>query len=134
MDRRQLTAVRPRGSMTTKTANPPAYLTSAADRERWERLRCNRMLYEGEHRCYFLDEGRTQFNYPEEMIQGLRIRRYITVNLCQLMSNTTADLMFGAKAKLDAPTVNGGPRDRVSSASRKTRPTTASARCRSAAT
>jgi hypothetical protein len=89
--------------MTHATRQPPAYLTSAADRARWEMLRGNRMLYEGDHRCYFLDESRSQFNYPEELVQGVRVRRYVTFNLCRLVSHTIADLMFGAKAKIEAP-------------------------------
>lgn len=88
----------------------PAYLP-AADRCRWERLRAARMLYRGQHRQWFLEEGRTQFNFPFEEIEGRRIQRYITLNACRLMSNTTADLMFGARPKIDAP--SGAQRDRV---------------------
>jgi hypothetical protein len=81
----------------------PAYL-SGADVRRWEQLRVLKMLYRGNHRGYFLTEGRTQFNYPEEEIEGRLVKRYLTYNLCKLISHTTADLMFGAKVELDAPT------------------------------
>ena len=81
----------------------PAYLSSP-DRVRWERLRQARMLFKGQHRQYFLLEGRSQYDYPEEDVNGQIINRYVTLNLCKLVSNTTADLLFGAKAKLDAPT------------------------------
>lgn len=81
----------------------PAYLP-ADDRCRWDRLRATRMLYRGHHRRYFLEDGRTQFNFPVEDIGGRSVQRYITLNLCRLISNTTADLMFGSRAKIDAPT------------------------------
>lgn len=81
---------------------PPGYLPTA-DAARWETLRKLRMLYEGDHRCYFLDEKNTQFNYPDENIDGVRKPRYLTVNLLMAMSNRSADLLFGAKAKIEAP-------------------------------
>lgn len=84
-------------------SSPPAWLP-AAHVDRWERLRQLRMLFEGRHRCYFLDEGRTQFNYPEQEIQDRMIRPYHTFNLLKLVSVKTADLLFGAKARLTAPT------------------------------
>lgn len=81
----------------------PAYLP-ADDRCRWERLRAARMLYRGHHRQYFLVENHTQFRYPIEEVNGKYCQRFVTLPLCKLVSNTTADLMFGSRPKIDAPT------------------------------
>jgi hypothetical protein len=62
------------------------------------------MLFEGNHKRYFLDEGRTSFNFPEAEVDGRRIRPYATFNLLKLVSVKTADLLFGAKPKIEAPT------------------------------
>src|SRR5690242_17321517 len=83
----------------------PGYL-SPAQATRWQRLRMARMLFEGRHRHYYLHDGRTQFDYPESRAAGDRVvRLYLTLNLLRLVSLKTADLLFGAKPKLDAPTV-----------------------------
>lgn len=84
------------------TGRAPAYLPPE-HRQRWQRLRMARTIYEGRHRCYFWDEQRTQFDYPEVRIGERVIRPYVTFNLLRLVSVKTADLLFGAKAKLDAP-------------------------------
>jgi hypothetical protein len=92
------------GSDYNRASNAaPAYL-ARAEAMRWERLRVLKMLYRGNHRQYFLVEGRTQFNYPVEVIGGWRLQRYITFNLCKLISHTTADLMLGVRPKIDAST------------------------------
>lgn len=70
---------------------------------RWERLRQARMLFEGKHRRYYLEEGRTQFDYPEADINGKVFKPYHTYNLLRLVSVKTADLLFGAKVRLTAP-------------------------------
>jgi hypothetical protein len=93
----------PGASYNQVYSSAPAYL-GGGDAARWQRLRVLKMLYRGNHRGYFLDEQRTQFNYPYEEIEGRLVKRYLTYNLCKLISHTTADLMFGAKVKLDAPT------------------------------
>lgn len=81
----------------------PSYL-SPAEQARWEVLRSCDLLYRDCHRLYFLEEQRSQNDYPQEEINGERRQRFITFNLCKLTSHTTADLMFGAKAEFDAPT------------------------------
>lgn len=80
----------------------PAYLPQE-HKDRWHRLRHTKMLFEGKHRCYYLDELRTQFDYPEQEVNGQTIRPYHTFNLLKLVSVKTADLLFGAKVKLNAP-------------------------------
>lgn len=92
----------PAAGYNRPSGSAPGYL-SPAEKCRWERLRACKLLYQGRHRCFFLDEQRTQFDFPKERVQDRIIQRYITHNLCRLISHTTADLMFGAKAKLDAP-------------------------------
>lgn len=82
----------------------PAYLPPE-HRARWHRLRMARDLFEGRHCDYFLGEGRTQYDYPRVRVQDALVRLYVTFNLCRLVSLKTADLLFGAKPKLDAPSV-----------------------------
>jgi len=82
----------------------PRYL-SEEHQLAWQRLRMARMLFEGRHRQFFWDEARTQFDYPITRVGDRQCRLYLTVNLLRLVSVKTADLLFGAKAKLDAPTV-----------------------------
>jgi hypothetical protein len=84
-------------------AGAPAYL-SGADAVRWQRVRACRMLFRGQHRQYFLHEGHTQNNFPIELIENVPRKRYVTFNLCKLISNTTADLMFGVPPRITAPT------------------------------
>jgi hypothetical protein len=62
---------------------------------RWERIRQARMLREGQHRRYYLEEGRTQFNFPMMRVGGSIIRPYVSYNLFGLISNKSADLLFG---------------------------------------
>lgn len=81
----------------------PAYLP-AEQQHAWHRLRMARMLFEGKHREYFLDEGRTQFDYPTMRVGESYRRLYLKMNLCKLVALKTADLLFGSKVKLDAPT------------------------------
>jgi len=83
---------------------PPKWLPTE-HHARWERLRQARMLFIGKHRDYYLGENRTEFDFPEVDTQSGRIRPYRTFNLLKLISVKTADLLFGAKAKLDAPSV-----------------------------
>lgn len=76
-----------------------AWLTPA-EQTRYERLRQGRMLYQGRHREYFLEEERTQFNFPEVRAQGATLRLYAMWNVLGLISNKSADLLFG-----EAPSV-----------------------------
>lgn len=104
-------------SFNRMSGSAPAYL-SRGESVRWERLRMLKLLYCGDHRRYFLDEGRTQFNFPPEEIEGRLVQRYITYNLCRQICHTTADLMFGAEVKLDATTPQQKARlDRLESSS-----------------
>lgn len=98
------------------SAAPPAWL-DAEQKQRWEKLRQCRMLYEGQHRRFFLAEGRTQFRYPEEFIGGRKIQRYLTFNLCRLVANTTADLLLGRRASLVSP--DPGQQDEIDQLSRR---------------
>src|SRR5687767_14354719 len=61
-------------------AGLPAFL-SAAERSRLERVRQARMLLDGRHREYFLDEGRTQFDFPQVRAGGRLLPLYLTYNV-----------------------------------------------------
>src|SRR5689334_23062939 len=63
----------------------PAFL-SPEDRARLERIRAGRMLLDGRHREYFLDEGRTQFDFPQVRVGGRLLPLYLTYNLLGLIS------------------------------------------------
>ena len=68
---------------------------------RLERIRQARLLFDGEHRQYYLDEARTEFDFQQLMVQGNIIQPYSTINVLGLSSRKFADLLFGA-----APTVS----------------------------
>jgi hypothetical protein len=70
---------------------------------RLERLRQARMLYDGRHREYFLDEGRTQFDFPPVRMAGGRVGPlYLTYNVLGLIALKNADLLFGEAPLLTA--------------------------------
>src|SRR3954466_14074069 len=94
--------LQPAGEYSNAGLTAPAFL-SRDEAARWTRLQICRALFEGRHRQFFLDNGNTQFNYPEERVNGRILKRYSAFNLLRLVSVKTADLLFGAKAKLDAP-------------------------------
>lgn len=79
---------------TTSGSDGLKFLTDA-ERARVERLRQARMLYRGEHKQYFLHEGRTQFDFPEILVRGSRHRLYLPLNALRLISLKSADLLFG---------------------------------------
>ncbi len=62
---------------------------------RLERIRQARMLRDDQHREYFLGEGRTQHDFPEVQTATEIIRPYVAANLLGLISETTADMLFG---------------------------------------
>jgi hypothetical protein len=67
---------------------------------RFERLRQAGMIFRGQHREYFLDESRTQFDFPEVRVQGVVTRMYAMWNVLGLISNKGADLLFGEKPSI----------------------------------
>jgi hypothetical protein len=75
----------------------PAFLTPD-ERDRLDRIRQVRMLLDGRHREYFLDEGRTQFDFPRVRAGGRLVPLYLTYNVLGLISLKGTDLLFG-----DAP-------------------------------
>lgn len=88
--------VRPAGD------DPLAFL-SPADAARLERVRQARLLIDGRHREYFLDEGRTQFDFPAVRAAGRLLPLYLTYNVLALISLKGADLLFGEEPLLRAP-------------------------------
>lgn len=92
-----------RGGACGRDGLPPAWLP-VEHRARWERLRQARLLFTGKHRQYFLDEQRTEFDFPNAITSSGTIQPYSTLNLLRLISVKTADLLFGSKARINAPT------------------------------
>jgi hypothetical protein len=82
--------------------DPLAFL-SPADAARLERVRQARLLIDGRHREYFLDEGRTQFDFPAVRAGGRLRPLYLTYNVLALISLKGADLLYGEAPLLRAP-------------------------------
>jgi hypothetical protein len=78
-----------------------AFLTPE-QQARLERIRQARMLYDGRHREYFLDEGRTQFDFPRVRAGGQIVQLYLTYNVLGLIALKAADLLFGRPPMLRA--------------------------------
>jgi hypothetical protein len=70
-------------------------MLSPDQQARLERIRQGRLLYQGRHREYFLDEDRTQFDFAPVRVGDRTIQPYSTFNLLGLVSNKSADLLFG---------------------------------------
>src|SRR5688572_2884230 len=75
---------------------------SPEQQARLERIRQARMLYDGKHREYFLDEGRTQFDFPQVRAGPRVLPLYLTYNVLGLISLKGADLLFGQSPMLRA--------------------------------
>jgi Phage portal protein, SPP1 Gp6-like len=69
---------------------------------RLERIRQARLLFDGRHREYFLDEGRSQFDFPRVRAGGRTLQMYLTYNVLGLISLKGADLLFGQEPMLRA--------------------------------
>jgi len=72
-----------------------ASFLSREDQARLERIRQGRMLFDGKHREYFLEEARTQYDFPPMVINGTAERLYQTHNVLGLISLKSGDLLFG---------------------------------------
>src|SRR5215212_5436310 len=83
---------------------PGGYMNFLTDEQkaRLERIRQARMLYDGRHREYFLDEGRTQFDFPRVRAGPRIVQLYLTYNVLGLISLKGADLLFGQAPMLRA--------------------------------
>src|SRR5215217_1324388 len=83
---------------------PGGYMNFLTDEQkaRLERIRQARMLYDGRHREYFLDEGRTQFDFPRVRAGSRIVQLYLTYNVLGLISLKGADLLFGQAPMLRA--------------------------------
>jgi len=84
-----------------------AFLTTG-QQARLERIRQARMLFDGRHREYFLDEGRTQFDFPRVRAGPRLLQMYLTYNVLGLISLKGADLLFGQEPILRADESDGG--------------------------
>ena len=73
----------------------PAFL-SVADRVRLERICQARMVFDGRHERYFLNERRTRFSFRQVRTEGGSVRTlYLTYNILRLVSLKAADLLMG---------------------------------------
>src|SRR5215208_5909875 len=83
---------------------PGGYMNFLTDEQqaRLERIRQARMLYDGRHREYFLEEGRTQFDFPRVRAGSRVVQLYLTYNVLGLISLKGADLLFGRGPMLRA--------------------------------
>jgi hypothetical protein len=106
--------------MTTPTSKPAIWVHTTQDafnlprlsdslsfltpqqQSRLERIRQARMLYDGRHREYFIEEGRTQFDFPRVRAGGRIVQLYLTYNVLGLISLKGADLLFGRAPMLRA--------------------------------
>ena len=73
---------------------------SKPQQARVERVRQSRLLFEGKHRQYFLDEQRTQFDFPAVRVGDRVVEMYLTLNVLKLISKKSADLLFGQEPLL----------------------------------
>jgi hypothetical protein len=72
---------------------------SKPQQARLERLRQARMLFDGKHREYFLDEDRSQFYFkPLRLSNGRVIRMYQKRNMLKLISLVSATLLLGQES------------------------------------
>src|SRR4051812_1778208 len=83
---------------------PDGYGAFLSDRQqaRLERIRQSRLLFDGRHREYFLDEQRTQFDFPRVRAGERTVQMYLTCNVLGLISLKGADLLFGQEPVLTA--------------------------------
>src|SRR3954463_8681742 len=86
------------------TPRPGGYgsFLSDAQQARLERIRQSRLLFDGRHREYFLDEQRTQFDFPRVRVGERTVQMYLTCNVLGLISLKGADLLFGQEPLLTA--------------------------------
>lgn len=75
------------------------YLTDAQN-NRVERIRVARMIWRGWHRQAFLEEPRTQFDFPEMEVNGRLTKPYVKFNVCKLVTTTLSDLLLGEEPLL----------------------------------
>lgn len=75
---------------------------SDTQQARLERIRQARLLFDGRHREYFLDESRTQFDFPRVRAGDRLVQMYLTCNVLGLISLKGADLLFGQEPLLAA--------------------------------
>lgn len=79
----------------------------AAGQARLERIRQARLLYDGRHREYFIDEGRSQFDFPRVRAGTRLVQMYLAYNVLGLISLKGADLLFGREPILRADDSEG---------------------------
>jgi hypothetical protein len=81
-------------SQTIRAQGYGAFL-SREQQARLERIRQARLLFDGQHKQYYLDEDRTQFTWPAAQVNSMMVQPFITLNLLRLISFKGADLLFG---------------------------------------
>lgn len=79
----------------------PSFLTPY-QQARAERIRQSRMLFDGQHRQYFLTENRTQSDFSRMVAGDRPIQPYIAYNVLELISNTGTDLLLAEEPMIRA--------------------------------
>jgi len=90
-----------RGSFNGYRPQGYAGFLNDAQKDRLERIRQARMLFNGQHREYYLIEQRTAFDFPYVKVLGINQRMYLTYNVLGLISIKSADLLFGQSPLFD---------------------------------
>ncbi len=91
--------------MGTEACDNFDFLTTA-EKARLEWIRQARLLFDGEHRHYFLHEGRTEYSYRRVLkANGRTDVLYVPDNMLDLAATQAADLLFGESPLIssDAP-------------------------------
>jgi hypothetical protein len=77
---------------------------SKPQQRRLERIRQARMILRGQHKEYFLFEGRSQFEFPTVRVGSVwgnqLVQMYLANNMSGLTSRKCADLLFGEEPML----------------------------------
>jgi hypothetical protein len=90
------------GYNAPRAAGYASFLTPE-QQARVERIRQARLLFDGRHRQYFLDEGRTQFDFPPLLVANRPIQPYWTYPALGLIAQKITDLLFGEEPLLRTP-------------------------------
>lgn len=86
---------------------------SDADKARLISLKRATQLFKGEHRAYFLADGRTQHHYKTEIIDGRPVTPYVVANPLRLAALKVADLLCLQSPIIAAPDGNNGQSDAI---------------------
>jgi hypothetical protein len=90
-----------RGALNSHRRQGYAGFLTDDQKARLARIRQARLLFNGQHREYFLIEQRTAFDFPYVKVLGINQRMYLTYNVLGLISIKSTDLLFGQSPLFD---------------------------------